>query len=76
MEIYLQTILTILNTERNKRISIFTVTIKSRNLQELMDEINGKFAGRTKQPTYDVDGNINNYSRNNRSNCRWANWQI
>ena len=48
---------TILNTERNKKDFNLTVTINQEKLQELMDEINGKFADGIKQPTYDVDGN-------------------
>ena len=48
---------TILNTERNKKDFNLTVTINQEKLQELMDEINGKFADGIKKPTYDVDGN-------------------
>lgn len=48
---------TILTTDRNKQDFNVNVTINQDKLQELMNEINEKFADGIKQPTYSVDGN-------------------
>lgn len=48
---------TILTTDRNKKDFNVNVTINQDKLQELMNEINEKFADGIKQPTYSVDGN-------------------
>ena len=48
---------TILSTEKNKKDFNVKVTINQEKLEELMNEINAKFADGIKQPTYSVDGN-------------------